>query len=224
MSEQVLPFYLVCDESYSMDGDPIRAINQELPTIYDEIASNPVVADKARLGIIGFSSGAAVLLPLADLNDIHSIPQLSARGMTSYGAAFSLLRDTIEQDIKQLRQAGHAPYRPTVFFLTDGQPTDEGWHAHHQRLVDPGFGPHPHILAFGFGDAQPATLAQVATFRAFVANGDVSPTQALREFAKQLLNSVVQSAVASSSSPDEQPRLVVPDQVAGYTVLPVDLV
>ncbi|RCG32733.1 VWA domain-containing protein [Sphaerisporangium album] len=223
MSEQVLPFYLVCDESYSMDGAPLQAINQELPTIYDEIASNPVVADKARLGIIGFSTGAEILLPLADLNDVQSIPQLSARGMTNYGAAFSLLRDTIEMDIKKLRQAGHSPYRPTVFFLTDGHPTDE-WNDDYQRLVDPGFGPHPSILAFGFGEAQASILTQIATFRAFIANGDVSPTQALREFAKQLLNSVVKSAVASSSSPAGEARLVVPEQVTGYTVLPVDLV
>ncbi len=74
MSEQVLPFYLVCDESYSMQGPPLDAINQELPLIYQEIASNPVVADRARLGIIGFSTTAEVLLPLADLNDVLSIP------------------------------------------------------------------------------------------------------------------------------------------------------
>lgn len=221
MSEQVLPFYLVCDESYSMQGPPLDAINQELPLIYQEIASNPVVADRARLGIIGFSSTAEVLLPLADLNDVHSIPQLSPRGTTSYGAAFSLLKRTIEQDIAGLKQAGHAPYRPTVFFLTDGLPTDD-WHGEHKDLVSRDFRAHPTILAFGFGDVDPTTLQQVATFRAFIANGNMSPTQALREFARQLLNSVVQSAVASSSNPSGTAQLIIPDQVPGYTVLAPD--
>ncbi|MFJ2033733.1 VWA domain-containing protein [Streptosporangium sp. NPDC087985] len=220
MSEQVLPFYLVCDESYSMQGAPLDAINQELPGIYREIASNPVVADKTRLGLIGFSTSAEVLLPLADLNEIQSLPQLSPRGVTNYGAAFSLLRDTIEQDIKELKRSGHRPFRPTVFFLTDGQPTDD-WNAEHQRLTGPGFSARPTILAFGFGDVEPATLRQVATFRAFIADDDISPVQALREFAKQLLNSVVHSAIASVNS-SVGPQVVVPDQVKGYTVLSAD--
>jgi len=221
MSEQVLPFYLVCDESYSMQGEALDAINQELPKIYQEIASNPVVADRARLGIIGFSTTAEVLLPLADLNELQSIPQLTPRGMTSYGAAFALLRQTIEQDIKSLKQAGHTPYRPTVFFLTDGQPTDD-WHAEHQNLISPSFPPHPTILAFGFGEVEAGTLQQVATFRAFVANAGVQPSQALREFAKQLLNSVVRSAVASSSNPTGGATMAFPEQATGFTVLPAD--
>ncbi|MER5620224.1 VWA domain-containing protein [Streptosporangium sp. NPDC002544] len=221
MSEQVLPFYLVCDESYSMQGAPLDAINRELPEIYREIASNPVVADKIRLGVIGFSTTANVLLPLADLNELQSIPQLSPQGVTNYGAAFSRLRTTIEQDIRELKQAGHVPFRPTVFFLTDGQPTDD-WHAEHQRLTDPGFSARPTILAFGFGEAELATLQQVTTFRAFIADPDVAPTHALREFAKQLLNSVVHSAIASSSNSSGGAQLVVPDQIKGYTVLAAD--
>jgi uncharacterized protein YegL len=221
MSEQVLPFYLVCDESYSMQGPPLDAINQELPLIYQEIASNPVVADRARLGIIGFSTTAEVLLPLADLNDVLSIPQLSPRGATNYGAAFSLLKQTIEQDIAALKQSGHTPYRPTVFFLTDGLPTDQ-WHVEHKNLVDRDFKAYPTVLAFGFGDVDATTLQQIATFRAFIADGDMAPAQALREFARQLLNSVVQSAVASSSHPSGAAQLIVPDQVQGYTVLAPD--
>lgn len=35
MSQQILPFYLVCDESASMSGEPIDAINQALPELPD---------------------------------------------------------------------------------------------------------------------------------------------------------------------------------------------
>ncbi|MBX6382363.1 MAG: VWA domain-containing protein [Microbispora sp.] len=217
MSEQVLPFYLVCDESYSMQGPPLDAINQELPQLYTAIAEEPAVADRARLGIIGFSSTAEVLLPLADLNEVNSVPQLTPRGATNYGAAFSLLKSTIEQDVAALKQAGHVTYRPTVFFLTDGLPTDD-WHAAHKSLVSHDFRAHPNILAFGFGDADAATLQEVATFRAFIANREVSPTQALHEFARQFVKSVIDS-VNSFTDPSGTPQIVVPDQVPGYTVL-----
>jgi uncharacterized protein YegL len=227
MSEQVLPFYLVCDESYSMAGQAIQEINDQIPHIFQEIASNPTVADKARLGIIGFSGTAEVLLPLADLNDVHQLPELAPKGATSYAAAFTLLRDTIEQDIQKLKAEGHTPFRPTVFFLTDGQPTDTDWITAHQRLTEKGFGPRPTILAFGFGDdIKPDTLQAVATFRAFIANGELNPSNALREFAKQLLNSVVASAVSSSAAFSANPgagaQMVFPEQVKGYTVLEAD--
>ncbi|MBW8485532.1 vWA domain-containing protein [Actinomadura parmotrematis] len=233
MSEQVLPFYLVCDESYSMTTadpatgrSPIDDINAQIPTIYQEIASNPIVADRARLGIIGFSSTAEVLQPLADLNDVQTLPQISGRSATSYAAAFDLLRRTIDDDVRALKQAGHVPYRPTVFFLTDGLPTDPAdWPRAHQRLTDPGFRARPHILAFGFGgldaanEADTKVLRQIATFRAFVAKSDISPSEALSEFAKQLLNSIVQSAVASASKADGGATLSFPQQAAGYATL-----
>ncbi|WP_327045346.1 VWA domain-containing protein [Microbispora sp. NBC_01189] len=221
MSEQVLPFYLVCDESYSMQGPPLDAINQQLPELYRAIATEPAVADRARLGIIAFSSTAEVLLPLADLNDVHSVPQLTPSGATNYGAAFSLLKSTIEQDVTALKQAGHVTYRPTVFFLTDGLPTDE-WQVEHKNLVSHDFRAHPNILAFGFGDADPSTLQQVATLRAFIANDGLSPTQVLHEFARQLVNSVVNSVMASLTNPSGTPQIVIPDQVPGYTVLAAD--
>lgn len=226
MSEQILPFYLVCDESYSMAGEPLREINDQLPEIFNEIASNPTVADKARLCVISFSNTAEVVIPLADLNDVQQLPELAPKGGTNYGAAFTVLRDTIEKDIRALKTAGHRPFRPTVFFITDGQPTDGNWASAHRRLTDADFGPRPTILAFGFGDAHPETLQTVATFRAFVASGELNPSSALREFAKQLLNSVVASAVASSAAfsanPDAGAQMVFPEQVKGYTVLDAD--
>ncbi|MEU8055221.1 vWA domain-containing protein [Microbispora bryophytorum] len=221
MSEQVLPFYLVCDESGSMSGPPLDAINQELPVICREIASNPVVADRARLGIVGFSDTAEVLFPLADLNQVRSVPQFTPRSSTNYAAAFDLLKQTIEQDISELKRAGHVAYRPVVFFLTDGLPTSE-WEEEHKNLVSPYFRFHPMILAFGFGDVDPATLRKVATFKAFIANSEMSPAQALREFARQLLNSVVNSAMTSSTDPSGTAQIVVPNQVPGYTVLAPD--
>ncbi len=71
-----------------MSGMPIEAINDSLPKMHAEIGSNPAVADKTRFCLIGFSNDAEVLLPLADLSTITSIPALQARGGTSYGAAF----------------------------------------------------------------------------------------------------------------------------------------
>lgn len=222
MSEQVLPFYLVCDESSSMSGEPIKAINDSLPKLHAEIGSNPVVADKTRFCLIGFNNDAQVLLQLADLSTVTSMPGLKAKGGTSYSAAFDLLHDTITNDVRQLKNDGNQVYRPAVFFLSDGQPTDGNWISAYQRVADPAWPLHPNILAFGFGGVDPQTLQQVATVKAFVADGSMGPDQALREFAQSLIRSIVNSG--SNQSAGGALQLSVPENVPGFITLPADQV
>ncbi len=216
---QILPFYLVCDESGSMSGDPLDAINDSLPKIHTEIGSNPVVADKTKFALIGFSDYAELVLPLSDLSVITSIPALTVKGGTNYSSAFDLLYDTIAEDVKQLKANGDQVYRPAVFFLSDGQPGDN-WEGSYKRLIDPSWTYHPNILAFGFGDVDATTLQHVATVRAFIADGSMGPDEALREFAQSLIQSIVNSG--SKPAQGGALTLAVPDQVPGFTSLPAD--
>jgi uncharacterized protein YegL len=217
MSLQLLPFYLVCDESASMAGPPIDAINKSLPELHAEIGSNPVVADKTRFCIIGFSNNADVLLPLADLSTITAMPKLSASGGTNYEAAFNVLRQTIDDDVRSLKQAGNVVYRPAVFFLSDGHPNRNNWQAPHQALTDANWTSRPNILAFGFGSADASTIQQVATVRAFIADGTIGPADALREFAQSLIRSIVNSATPTAANPTGGANLSMPDNVPGFT-------
>jgi uncharacterized protein YegL len=222
VSQQILPFYLLCDESGSMSGEPIKAINEALPQLHREIGSNPVVTDKTRFCLIGFSSKAEILLPLSDMSTVTSIPALKAHGGTDYTKAFDLLRQTINDDVNTLKAAGHQVYRPAVFFLSDGLPNQNGWEQSYQALIDPSWRPHPNILAFGFGQADQQTIQQVATAKAFMADGSLSPAEALNEFAKSLIRSIVNSGAQSASRPEEGASLVMPDQVPGFTTIAAD--
>lgn len=218
---QILPFYLVCDESGSMRGEPIRTINASLPDIHAEIASNPVVADKTRFCIIGFSGSARMVLPLSDLSAITSMPALGYHtGGTNYGSAFNVLYDTIADDVQLLKANGDQVYRPAVFFLSDGRPTDKQWQTSFRRVTDSGWPLHPNILAFGFGKVDQATLQHVATVKAFIAQAGMGPAAALREFARSLIQSIVNSG--SRSAAGGGLILVVPDDVPGFTTLPAD--
>ncbi|MFC4051928.1 VWA domain-containing protein [Actinomadura syzygii] len=224
MSEQVLPFYLVCDESWSMEGpDGVDAINGCLPDLHREIGSNPVVADKTRFCIISFNHEAQVLLPLADLSELTTMPAMSANGGTEYGTVFNLLRSTIEQDVARLKQDGHQVLRPAVFFLSDGQPNDSAdWHVAYQRVIDPSWSARPNILAFAFNEADEGIIKQIATVRAFSYNGTLKPAQALQEFAQSLIRSIVRSG--TSGGADGGMTLAMPDTVPGFTTIPADVV
>src|SRR3954464_12931570 len=78
----VLPFYLLCDVSASMESD-IATLNSALFRIRDALAMEPVLSDKVRFGVIDFSDDARVVVPLGDFADVTlpSVP-LSVRGAT----------------------------------------------------------------------------------------------------------------------------------------------
>lgn len=177
------------------------------------------MADKTRFCLIGFNNDAQVLLPLEDLSSVTSMPGLQARGGTSYSAAFDLLYDSITSDVAKLKADGNQVYRPAVFFLSDGQPTDD-WVASYKRVTDAGWPLHPNIMAFGFGSVDQATLQQVATVKAFIADGSMGPEQALREFAQSLIRSIVNSGTHQAA--DGGLQLSVPDNVPGFTTLFAD--
>ncbi|WP_432055318.1 vWA domain-containing protein [Streptomyces sp. bgisy022] len=218
---QLLPFYMVCDESGSMAGGGVGAINTALPELHQEISTNPSVADKTRFALIGFSTKASVLQPLADLSELTQLPSLSAGGVTSFGAAFRLLKDTIEQDVAALKAQGHEVYRPVVFFLSDGIPTDEGWRTALKELN--AFRYAPKIIAFGISDADAGTITEVANFKAFIQQNDsISPAVALREFASSLTRSIVSSATSMAAQGGEGFQLQVDEQVPGFTSLSLD--
>jgi uncharacterized protein YegL len=122
---KLLPFYLVIDVSWSMSGDKIDSANRIMPAIVDALAKNPILSDKVRFGLIDFSDDAQVRLPLCDLLDPNlTLPGLSIRGGTSYSAAFTTLRKEIEANVAQLKADQYVVHRPTVWFISDGEPGD----------------------------------------------------------------------------------------------------
>lgn len=195
----LLPFYALCDVSASMrDDGRIDALNSAVGATCDAAAVNPVVADRIRLGVVTFSADAEVALPLCDLGLLDGVPRLVPRGLTSYAAGFSFLRTTIETDVAQLVADGFRVFRPAVFFLTDGRPTDpaRAWRGALARLVSTSFPHRPNIVAFGFGDADRAILAEVGTVASYVASDAVTAAAAIASFGSLLVESVVASGAA----------------------------
>lgn len=217
MPARILPFYVVCDQSYSM-SDHLDALNEGLGQLHAAVGSDPAVAEATRLCLIGFSGEAEVLQPLCRPGDAIGPVGLTMRAATNFGAAFTLLRERIASDVAELKAGAHQVYRPAVFFLSDGHPTDPAiWPAAYERLVDPDWPPRPNIIAFGIGDADPATIGRIGTFQAFMSQGGVSPADALHGFARALTTSVVRSGGG-----DGDLVLRVPTQVSGFTALRID--
>ena len=221
---QALAFYIVADVSYSMhESGAIAAANELLVEVHDAITAEPIIADVVRLGVIDFSDDAQVLLRLGDLRDVTTIPQLKERGGTSFAAAFRLLRTEIDNDVTTLKRDGYKVFRPAVFFITDGQPTDDAasLQAAFGDLTARTFRYRPNIIPFGVGDATKASVAPwifpqagEKQMRSYVAKDGANPAKAITEMAHLLISSILASAT-SATDPGATAALVLPEDEDG---------
>jgi uncharacterized protein YegL len=118
-----LPAYLLLDVSGSMAGDPIQGVNNGVQLLYNELLNNPQALDTVHLAVITFGNEAHIVSPLTDLLNFKP-PQLTADGATSLGAALTKLNQSLDADIIPNSNAQKGDYRPLVFLLSDGSPTD----------------------------------------------------------------------------------------------------
>jgi uncharacterized protein YegL len=210
----LLPVYVLADESMSM-SEYAGELNAGLVSLYEALRSEPMVAAKVRLSVLGFSDDVAVRMSLADVRDESRLPQLVIRGRTNYQAAFEDLLNRIPQDIRILKADGYMIHRPAVFFLSDGQPNTGRWQKSHGRLVDKATTTGaPNIIACGVGSVEAATILQVATQEefAFISVPGADIGNAISRFFIALTTSVVQSGRSLTSA---HPELVV-DKPEGF--------
>jgi uncharacterized protein YegL len=216
----VLPFYVIVDVSYSMtvlpksaDGTgevPLAAGNNIVRAVKEALDEAPILADKVRFSLLDFSDDAQVIIPMCDLMRVQpgAIPDLQARGGTSFVAAFNLLKRQIGIDVAQLKADGHKVHRPAVFFLTDGEPTDDDaeWRESFAALTDPTFKERPNFIPFGVAEAKKTILDQLVyppgKMRSFVAKQGENPARAITVMAEKLVGSVLASANSIHSGGD----------------------
>lgn len=119
-----LPIYLVLDTSGSMTGEPIEAVRQGVKALLSDLRSDPQAIETAFLSVITFNSGAQQVCPLTELM-LFQEPTLDASGTTSLGAAFTLLDQAIDKEVRKSSGTQKGDWKPLVFIMTDGEPTDE---------------------------------------------------------------------------------------------------
>lgn len=199
----VIPIYFVADESGSMEPN-LGELNEGLVSLLDALQKEPFAAAKVRFSVIGFADSAETYLEIADLRSLPAMPILRARGLTSFASAFDQLAYRISVDIPALKAQGHAVARPAVFFLTDGLPNaDEDWRSVRSALLSQHA--RPNLLTFGIGEADAATIREVATHdqHAFVAAHGTDTAWAVTEFVSSLAQSVISSGQALGAGAGE---------------------
>lgn len=127
-----LPVYLLLDTSGSMSGEPIEAVKNGVQVLLSTLRQDPYALETAFLSIITFDSAAKQVVPLTELASFQ-IPSIVASGTTELGAALSLLGDRIEAEVGKSTADVKGDWKPLVFIMTDGSPTDD-WEKGLERL------------------------------------------------------------------------------------------
>jgi uncharacterized protein YegL len=129
-----------------MVGEPLNLVEAGVATMISGLKRNPYALETVHMSLISFDSKARVLTPLTDIVSV-SPPVLSIRPGTSLGAALGLLSQSMERDLVKTSGETKGDYKPLVFIMTDGQPTDD-WRGAASKLKNA----KPHVATiYGIG-------------------------------------------------------------------------
>jgi len=118
-----LPVYLLLDTSGSMTGEPIEAVKNGVQMMISSLRQNPQAIETAFLSVITFDSTAQQIIPLTDLASFQMV-DLKATGVTALGDALKLTAHKIETEVAKTTTEQKGDWKPLVFIMTDGIPTD----------------------------------------------------------------------------------------------------
>lgn len=206
-----LPVYLVLDCSGSMSGEPIEAVKQGIKALLSELRSDPQALETAYLSVITFDSTARQVTPLTELM-LFKEPKLKASGTTALGEALRMLTDCIRQEVRKSTGQQKGDWKPLVFLLTDGVPTDS-WE---QAAKDLKSTKPANIIACAAGaDADTSVLKKITD--CVIMMNSLSPGDLSRFFA-WVSGSIKMSSKSVDSKPGAPIELPPPPQ--GFVIVP----
>lgn len=116
------PVVLVLDTSYSMSGEKIRQLNEGLRVLEDSLKADELAMKRAEIATVTF--GPVAVQQDFVTADIWTAPHLEPQGDTPMGGAIEQAAALIETRRQVIRDNGIGLYRPWMFLITDGAPTD----------------------------------------------------------------------------------------------------
>lgn len=209
------PVVLLLDTSGSMAGSAIEELNAGLQTFSETLKEDPLAALRVEVAIITFGGGVQAIdvrhggsqtkIPFDAQQafvtvDSFEPPILSAGGPTPMGTAVERGLTLLRQRKVIYRDNGLDYYRPWMFLITDGQPTDV-WKPAAQQIREEEA--QKGVIFFGIG-VEAANMQALAEFC-----GNIPPLRldslAFNELFQWLSKSM--AVVSQSNVGDEQVAL-----------------
>ena len=116
------PCVLLLDTSQSMSGQPMQLLNEGLIAYKDELAADSLATKRVEVAVVTFGP----VNTLVDFTTAEQFfpPPLEPTGDTPMGAALERAIQMVAERKQAYRTNGISFYRPWIFLITDGAPTD----------------------------------------------------------------------------------------------------
>jgi uncharacterized protein YegL len=101
----------------------IDLLNEGLRAYQADLQRDPLAAQRVEVSVITFGSTVQTVVPFTGAAEFTP-PTLEANGETPMGAAILQAIAAVKERKAIFRQNGLHYYRPWIFFITDGEPTD----------------------------------------------------------------------------------------------------
>ncbi|MCL1831839.1 MAG: VWA domain-containing protein [Oscillospiraceae bacterium] len=125
ISERHVACVFLLDISGSMNQkDAIGKLNTGLRAFRDHMRTDPRTADVVDAAIVTFGGDVRVVENFQPVSEMK-VPTLLAAGATPFGEALKLGLEMVTKRKEVYSLAGTPYYRPWIFCITDGTPTDD---------------------------------------------------------------------------------------------------
>jgi uncharacterized protein YegL len=129
--ENRCPVILLLDTSTSMEGAAIAELNRGIRVFQEDVLKDTKASLSVEVAIISF--GPVQVVQDFTTIDAFKAPRLEADGLTPIGEALEAALDLLEDRKEVYKLNGIQYYRPWIFLITDGAPTDD-WQRAAERL------------------------------------------------------------------------------------------
>ncbi len=133
-NEPHLACVLLLDTSSSMAGSPIDSLNKAINSFKEQTMLSEQARKSVDIAIVQFNDTASVVQDFTPLSHLQPV-ELAATGYTAMGAGINLAIDMVKERNRFYHSMGTPCYKPWIFMITDGAPTDDVTEAQ-QRIAD----------------------------------------------------------------------------------------
>jgi uncharacterized protein YegL len=203
---------LLLDTSASMGGEPIAALNAGYDALREALSEDPLARKRVEIAVVTFGGTVDLVVPFTEGRDLP--PQtFTAGGGTPMGGALDLGLDQVLARKQTYKEAGLEYFRPWLFVITDGAPTDAQQFTAAAARVRAAEGKKG-VTVFGVGvtGADMATLAQISERQPVGLAG--------LEFIKMFQWLSASMAVVSQSTPGGSDAQIASNEAAEQNPLP----